>query len=186
MIDLDQFQRRVSHVARGCPTAVLRDAILQAAEDFCERTWLWKDEAASVITVDGETEYSIPAPVGTDILAVADLALDGNRTPFTSPLRDTVRLWSAPAPGLELVATVVLKPNKRSKGLPDRLYNEWLDAVSAGARAKLLDMPGTDWFSPQLAEKYRIEFDRVWVPRARVEISRGNDKPMVVRKRRFI
>ena len=185
MIDIDQFQRRVSHVARGCPTAVLRDAILQAAEDFCERTWLWKDYL-TLEAVEGQVEYALQPPRSADILAVAEVAVDGVRAEFTTPDRATIRFWAAPQAGLEIKALAVLKPSRTAKTLPDFLWDEWQDAIAAGARYKLLDMAGSDWFSPQLSDKYRLEFERLWVPRARVETAHRQGRPLSVQKRRFV
>lgn len=185
MIDIDQFQRRVSHVARGCPTAVLRDAILQAAEDFCERTWLWKEQV-SLETVAGQTEYTVHPPRGAEVLAVAGVTMDGDTGHFTTPDRSTIRLWSEPEAGREIVAQAVLKPSRTAKALPDFLWTQWQDAISVGARYKLLDMGGSEWFNPQLSDKYRLEFERLWVPRARVEVAHRHGRPLSVRKRRFI
>ena len=190
MADIDLFQRRVSHVARGCPTAVLRDAIVQAAEDFCERTWIWRGEAVTQDTVEGQDVYVIEPDleegVGAAVLSVYDVQLDGGSASVTTPTRDTVRFWQAPQAGVELTAKVVLKPARDSQNLPDFLHAEWQDAIAAGARYKLLDMAGSEWFQPQLSDKYRLEFERLWVPRARVEVAHRQGRPLSVRKRRFI
>ena len=186
MIDLDQFQRRVSHVARGCPTAVLRDAILQAGEDFCERTWIWKDTVGPVVGEEDRAAYTFAPPRGAAILAVSEVLVDGLPAGFTSSLRDTVNLHAAPRDGQAITALAALKPSRTAKALPAILFNEWQDAIAAGARYKLLSMAGTDWFQPQLADQQRLEFERLWVPRARVEVSHRQGRPLTVHKRRFI
>ena len=183
--DVDLFQRRVSHVARGCPTAVLRDAIVQSAEDFCERTWLWKDDLL-METQNETTEYALPPIAGAEVLAIAEVWLDGAKIAFTTPDRATLRLWADPGGGRELKVLVVLKPRGDAKALPKFLYDQWQDAIAVGARYKLLDMAGSDWFNPQLADKYRLEFERLWVPRARVEVAHRQGRDLTVRKRRFI
>ena len=190
MVDIDQFQRRVSHVARGCPTAVLRDAIVQAAEDFCERTWIWRGEAVAQDTVEGQDVYVIEPDLEEGVEAVVlsayEVKLDGGSASVTTPTRNTVRFWQAPHAGTELTARVVLKPARDSRNLPDFLWAEWQDAIAAGARYKLLDMAGAQWFSPELSGQYRLEFERLWVPRARVEVAQRQGRPLTVRKRRFI
>ena len=186
MTSIDQFFRRVSHVARGCPTAVLTDAVLQAAEDFCERTWLWLEDLPPIQTVDGQTAYTVAAPTYAAILAIKSLTIDGSTAPFTSSTRNRVTLVSDPGPDKALVAEAALKPSRTAKVLPDFLYVEWQDAIAAGARFKLLDMHGAEWHQPQLADKYRLEFERLWVPRARVEGAHRQGRPLSVRKRRFI
>lgn len=186
MMDLDGFARRISHVARGCPTAVISDAILQAAEDFCERTWLWVQTVSPVTTMEDTLEYSFVPPEGASIVAIASLLLGGSSVPFNQTARDSVLLFSDPGADNVLVADAVLKPSKQAKRIPKFLFDEWQDAIVSGARAKLLDMPGTDWFQPGLAEKYRSEFNRVWTPRAKVEVARGNRRPMRVNMRRFV
>lgn len=186
MTNLDQFFRRVSHVARGCPTAVLTESVLQAAEDFCERTWLWLDELDPVQTLDGQTEYTFAAPSHAAILAIKSLAIDANPASFTSSTRNRIQLTVDPGGGKVLVAKAALKPSRTAKALPDFLYTEWQDAIAAGARFKLLDMHGTEWFQPQLASQYRMEFERHWVPRARVEVAHRQGRPLTVTKPRFI
>ncbi len=190
MIPVDRFFRRVAHVARGCPTPVLTDAVVQAAEDFCERTWLWRGEAVPQGTVADQAEYVVEPDVEPEVeavvLAVHGVALNGSPASFTTPTRDTIRFWHAPQADMELTASLVLKPSRDSQNLPDVLWDEWQDAIAAGARFKLLDMAGSEWFQPQLSDKYRLEFERLWVPRARVEVAHRQGRPLSVRKRRFI
>jgi hypothetical protein len=186
MVDLDDFQRRVSHVARGCPTAVLRDVILQAAEDFCERTWIWVDQVGPMDGVADQTSYRMPAPSGAAILALSKMLVDSESVGFVSSARDTAVLHQATTGGETILGVAALKPIRTARNLPDFLYTQWQDAIASGARAKLLSMGGAEWFQPQLADRERLEFERHWVPRARVEIAHRQGRPLAVSKKRFI
>ena len=185
MVPVEDFYRRVSHVARGCPSEVLRGAVAQAAREFCERTWMWESALEAIVTQEGVRDYRTFAP-GADILAIKSATLDGTQIKFTTPDRATIRLWDEPKEGSELVLTVILAPSTESKEIPAFLALDWPEAVASRARAILLDMPGTDWFQPQLSDKYRLEFERLWVPRARVETAHRQGRPLSVQKRRFI
>lgn len=184
-VPAEDFFRRVAHVARGCPSEVLRGAVVQAGREFCERTWIWEAVLEPVQTQDGVRGYQVFAP-DADILAIKAVALDGRDVKFTTPDRSTVQLWDEPKGGLDLVATVILAPAPDAHQLPRFLLSDWPEAVASRARSILLDMPGTDWFGPQLAEKYRLEFERLWVPRTRVEVTQRGGRALSVRKRRFI
>lgn len=185
MIDIGDFARRISHVATGCPTAVISDAIRQAAEDFCERTLLWQNMLPAVTTQADTLRYSFTPPAGADIVAISTLRLDGREVFFSQPARVSALLCSDPGAGRRLEAEVFLKPSKQAMSIPKFLFDDWQDAIVSGARAKLLDMAGTDWFQPVLAEKYRAEFNRAWTPRGKVESACRAGRPMRVNLRRW-
>lgn len=138
MIPVDRFFRRVAHVARGCPTPVLTDAVVQAAEDFCERTWLWRGEAVPQEAVADQVVYvlepDVPDGVQAEVLVVHRVLVDGSPVSVTTPTRDQIRFWSAPRTGAEITASLVLKPARDSANLPAVLWEEWQDAIAAGAR----------------------------------------------------
>jgi len=58
-----------------------------------------------------------------------------------------------------LVVWVYLQPEKTATALPDILWHDYEDAISSGARWRLLRLPGRAWSNPELAGYYQREFE---------------------------
>jgi len=58
-----------------------------------------------------------------------------------------------------LVVWAYLQPEKTATTLPDVLWNDHEDAISNGARCRLLRLPGRSWSNPELAGYYQREFE---------------------------
>ena len=72
---------------------ILADAVLLAAQTFCEDTWIYTADLAAVSSVAGQAAYTLVPPTGTEVVAIKSLSYDGssprlrtNWTAFTPPV----------------------------------------------------------------------------------------------------
>jgi hypothetical protein len=65
-----------------------------------------------------------------------------------------------PTEDVECGAMVVVhvKPTQTACTIPDRLYNDWAEAIVDGGASRCMMIPKTDWFNPQLATYYERRF----------------------------
>jgi hypothetical protein len=59
----------------------------------------------------------------------------------------------------EMLLHVAYKPTRTATSGPDFLYNDYYEQIAAGAKARLMAMPGKAWSNPQLAGVYASVFD---------------------------
>jgi len=163
----------------GAPRAMMLDAIRQAAIEFCERTRAWRYELASFNTaLDDDdarvAQYTLTVPTGSRVLSIRSLSyaglplteksmdwLDENEpgwrtkegTPRNYVLRDNgiILLDRLPPEGVAITGTVALKPLQDGTEIGDNVYQDYREAIAAGAIYRLRMMPGKDWYEPNLA-----------------------------------
>jgi hypothetical protein len=186
MKPLASFRRNVTIMARSCPTAIVDEAIRQAAIEFCDDTYTWRLELDAKRVRAGVTDYDIDAPKcgrlsnllyvshhGVEVVKSTERMLDdteeGWRTAETQvaayyymPDKRTIRLALTPSvtasKTLKMVAT--FKPTVDATVLVSNLYDDHLEAISHGALARLYGMDGESWANPSGAEKKRLLFER--------------------------
>jgi hypothetical protein len=198
--------------APGCPEPVALGAVRLAAAEFCERTLAWRSDLDPVSVVAGRNEYSLAAPAGASVAMVLGAALDGTRlTPATEPeLAEEFPFWESleadrpgrfllPTPGRirlvptptrswadGLVVSVALKPRFSSSQAEDFLYDDHLETLAHGARARLLAMPGRTWSGTELSLHYDRQF-RAGLTDARGRFLKGGTSAsLTARYRAFV
>lgn len=158
----------------GCPRMVVTDAIRQAVIRFCQESLFWRHRMEPMTTVLGVREYELDFPTGTRIVSVRALTLAGrpvaemnaddldHRRPswrtqkgqageyvFYTP--NIIQFSREPAAGGQIAATLALKPSQTALRCDDLLFNEYRDAIAAGAISVLALMPGKPWTNPDVA-----------------------------------
>lgn len=186
MKNLDEFYIEVRPEVPGCPIAVMNRALVNAAIEFCDRTLTWRTEIDTQGVNDGTNEYDLEVPscgrvaavlyVGHDDVRVVpgnernlDDRLTGWRRStaeadiaeyYYLPNRKTIRLALTPASdsssGLDIFCA--FKPIPAATQLPDNLYDDHLEAIGWGAKARLMLMSGAAWANPALAGIYSESF----------------------------
>jgi hypothetical protein len=171
-------------VVRGCDSDVVDFHTRQAAIEFCRRSQCWRVEIPIGVVVDQPT-YVLPVPDGASISklhAAVLLNVDGVECDEFKPVppafgREMVRnnrsgslvflsddglsLTVSPTPsvaGAQILASVALKPSQASATFPDFLFEQYVDAIAAGALARLLDLPRTNWRDTGEAQTQRNKF----------------------------
>jgi hypothetical protein len=170
----------------SCPQMIAIDAIRQAARDFCERTFAWTHMQDAMTVYANEPEYELEPPDNAEAVRVLEAWLSGapirvrsvdelNRiyrtnswnTATGSPRhlvnlsRHTARL--VPIPEERVVAGLVLriavKPTTDATEICDEIFDEFRDAIAAGARAILQLMPAQPFSSPKQGAIDRAMFE---------------------------
>ncbi len=180
MSSFDSFMPKVRPWAPGVSTLAASQALRDSAIAFCERTRLWKWEDTFDVTTD-DCIGGIFVPTGSVIHDVETVMFNGQKlTPKTTVDLDCIRpgwrtdttqtgtpcyytqidhgtLKLVPAGAGTVYLCIRLKPAQDATDLPDFL-DEYREAISWGALARLLTVPGQSYSNPSIAPYYDGKF----------------------------
>lgn len=162
MIAIDDFLTLILPKAPGCPYPTARIAIIQAANDICERSRLWKHTETSYVQDESDIEFSPPSGsivMDFDSILFGDDKLDGKSTEwmdrcmrgwrrgsiqgypkyFTQTNIGTLRISPLDAGLLTITCTLKLAPD--ADEVPDFMYQLYSEMVAWGALARILQTP---------------------------------------------
>jgi hypothetical protein len=188
---LADFHLEIRPEVPGAPIALVNRALVNTAIEFCDYTLTWRDEIDTQGIRADQNTYDLDAPSCARVAAVLyaghndvrvmpgnernlDDNVDGWRQSTNTsdaadyyylPDRKTIRLALTPgttlAGGLDIFCA--FKPTVTAEYLPDVLYNDHLEAIGRGAKARLLIMAGMPWANPQLGLAYGQLFEEAKV-----------------------
>lgn len=185
-MNLDSFLNSIMIEVPGCSDPLARQMVLDAAGEFCQRTLAWDELADPVSLVDGERNYDIDAPTGARAFVVRDVWVDARQlkpvtmaelqsvlpawrtATSTDPLfynaaldREQLSVFPTPlgASGSQMVMRVALMPKSGATTLPDFLGTYYMDAITAGAKARLMAIPNQAFTNFKLVPLMRQQFD---------------------------
>lgn len=124
-----------------------------------------------------------PARTGMRSLDPNSYYASGQGYTFTMDGRDL--FWITPVPADtaccdHVTFCAALKPTQDACELPDMLYQDWLDPLTAGTAFRMLSMPKQDWSNAGLAMQNYKEYQR-GVARARLAKAQNfTQSPMVM------
>lgn len=197
----------------GCSVPLAMQTLVRVAHEFCQRTLVWDEVQDPFRLVSGLRDYDLEVPTGAAVAMVREVWM-GNRLlrPTTMPaLQLVLPAWqtatsSAPAfynlaadrlaisffpiPSGAITVPVVMRvayvPANNATSLPDVLGTQYLDAICAGVKSRLMAMPAMTWSQPPLVPFYREQFER-GIDQAKAESLHDRAQGAVgVRPRRFI
>jgi hypothetical protein len=177
LIDWDAFLPGVHPEAPLCPEPVMLRAVRNSAIAWCEQTHCWKETLDPIPIGGGLGELLLPGTSTRTVWRVdAARIVNGPELAIESPERteelypqwregtltgepdvltqlrpDAFFLVPASSADRELVLTVSWKPKKDSVQTDSMLFDEYEEAICAGALARLQKMVGVPWSSPQMA-----------------------------------
>lgn len=179
MTELDVLLPSIMPYAPGCPEPTAFAGIIKAAQDFCERTRLWRDE--DQFTVTPTSCNVVCAPQGADLFEIEHASLDGytlepisigelNRDmPDWRDQEGTLGRWIAQTePGSVIVVprstgtlrlATVLKPSNDAEQLPDFIAKDYRQVIADGALAEILMTPNQPFTAPDRAQFYSMRFE---------------------------
>lgn len=179
MTELDVLLPSIMPYAPGCPEPTAFAGIIKAAQDFCERTRLWRDE--DQFTVTPTSCNVVCAPQGADLFEIEHASLDGytlepisigelNRDmPDWRDRQDTQGRWiTQAAPGSVIVVPrsngtlrlgTILKPSNDADQLPDFIAKDYRQVIADGALAEILMTPNQPFTAPDRAQFYSMRFE---------------------------
>lgn len=179
MTELDVFLPKIMPYVPGCPEPVAFAGIIKAAQDFCERTRLWRDEDQFSVT---PTSCNVVcAPEGADLFEIEHATLNGYPlTPISiGDLNRDMPNWrereeasgkwiTQTEPGSVIVVprsagklrlATILRPSNNADQLPDFLAKHYSQAIADGALAEILMTPSQPFTAPDRAQFYSMRFE---------------------------
>lgn len=181
----------------GVPDALATQAIMRAAREFCWETGVWNEIQDPIALQDDVNEYDLDAPAGAQIVTIKSIWLvnrelvpvtmerlqelipnwqeaKGSDPAYYNCPQDwsVVRIYPIPygANGQKMTIRATYTPNQFGTTLPQFLVDNFLDELLAGAKARLMQMPGKAWSNPALAGVNQTVFDN-GIVRAKVFIA---------------
>jgi hypothetical protein len=160
--------------------------IRQAAIEFCEETAVYTADHDPITLIKGISEYDLDPPESeTDIVLVkkawvGDAQIEyvsqdtlnqrpvywpGETAPrptaFTQQTQTSLIVFPKPTESLTngMKLKVVLRPTLTATGIADWVGSKYVQEISAGAKAMLMDMVNKPWTSHEGAAKYRAQFE---------------------------
>lgn len=163
----------------GCPTPVAINAIRNAAIEFCEKTWCWQATQTYNLTPgDVDTTFDEEENGNVYKILFAELGESDGRALVRSKTQEDLDLLFAgwrdgavigrpeyltqltsssfvcvPTTDVarDITLQVAVRPNRTSAKGHDDLYNDYLETIANGAKARLMAMPSKEWTNAQLA-----------------------------------
>lgn len=180
MTDLEAFLPQVMPYAPGCPEPTALAAIIKAAQDFCERTKLWRDKDQFTVTPTSCNVVCVPD--GADLFEIEQATLNGyllepitqadlnSRLPDWRTREETQGRWiTQTEPGSVMVVprstgtlflATVLRPANDAEQMPDFIAQHYLRVIADGALAEILMTPGQPFTAPDRAQFYSMRFEQ--------------------------
>lgn len=211
-VSYDDFMPLVYVEAAGVPAGAARNAIRAACIEFCETTNFWRHTLPPITAVANQQEYLITGlPVGTrltSVLSVTDTNLpvwpktaewlDEFCPGWKSAAGSRAQWYTVPMPGSllitpmhaqddmgALVVTVALKPARSSTTVLDLLYEDYQEAIVAGALWRLQMIANKAWTNPEGA-MVNLEKFKALAGGAKIDVAKGHTKRSgVVKPRAF-
>ena len=193
MKTLDAFLSRLLPLVPSCTDPLARQALLDAAIEFCEESHVLQVTSDPQAVTAGVNTYDLDLPseedavcvlkawYGTTLLSPAPrvhvnsiLAYTGSAGGVDQPMGPpkwyyeiapgTICIYPAPDQSAELMfsARVATKPKRTATQLNDMLFDNYIDAIIAGAQARIVAIPGQFFTAnPAKAEQaFRIGISR--------------------------
>lgn len=179
MISLESLLPKIMPYAPGCPEPLALASIIQAAQVFCERTRLWRDQDQFNVT---PTSYNIVcAPEGAELFEIENALFNGlplepksladldHEMPDWREREDTQARWiTQVTPGSVIVVpkasgslrlSTILQPTNDADQLPDFIINEHARTLADGALAEILITPNQSFTAPDRAQFFSMRFE---------------------------
>jgi len=196
-VSWESFLQEVMPDVSGCPISLAENAIRNAAIEFCNQSRVYRIKLANLNTVDGTNEYTLVTPADTEVISLNKVRLTIDAVPLPEfPLGhqdryalstiknkpnnwlqntpSTIRFDPVPDAAYEVQLWAILKPTRASVDGPDFLFNDWLEPIAHGAKARLKAMKGRGWYDPASLKFHRRQFiNEGWVE-ARIRDAKSN------------
>lgn len=170
----------------GCPEVLIKQALVQAAIEFCAETLAWQEIQDPIVLIDKSNELDVEVPRDARIVTVKDIwasnrklrpvtmdqlferipnwqTAEGSEPVYYNASADwqTIRIFPIPLDSkrAKITMRVAYAPTLSATTLPDEIVTKHLDGLTGGAKSRLMLMPGRSWSSAQLAGVYRVQFN---------------------------
>jgi hypothetical protein len=198
-VPFDDFLPEVTQFLPDVPELVAKNAIRNAAIEFCEKTRYWQIDVAPISVVNGQRSYVVPTPADTKMVGAVSAYYDTNLLIPKGPdelariyrMGDWQQVEGAPQyltqiirPEVVLVPTpyedkadalhlrVAIAPTRASEEISEDVYENFLLVIANGAKAILYNTPGQPYFDRTAAKECTMYF-RAGIANARILVDKG-------------
>lgn len=162
-----------------CPFVAIDLALRRAAIAFCEQSLAYKYTYPDIAVTAGTETYFYNPPDQTAVYAVTYAKFNDCEISIDTS-EDNIKIWNwrdqsgtpqyllggsegitlVPIPDIDgtLSLIVALKPSSTAIGIDDDIFNEYREAIIAGAKAQLMISPKKPYSNANLAAYYQQLF----------------------------
>lgn len=165
----------------GCSVTVATNAIRNACVEFCEKTNILQVDHDLVTTLANVPDYDLEPPTNYLVARIMRAWFKNDTlTPAAPDEVASIRVFNTNAEGADGTATpkfifqkdertfsvypvpketsrnaitmrIALKPTRSSTTIDDKIFEEYLEVIANGAKARLMLMPSKPYTNPDLA-----------------------------------
>lgn len=174
--DIEDFTPLVRPHVLTCPPPTMERAILDAAIEFCSRTFCWRDLDMYPLEGGGcgVRTVKLLLPCSGILHRIENVWADNDRklrpVQFNELAHEGAGVYAQTDNDQKIVVldtpdtcnvtiSAFLKPSPHAERLPDVLHGEFREPIMHGALARLMVVPGVPWGDPQLAGYHKAEFN---------------------------
>ena len=166
---------------QGCSVELAVNALKNACMELFQKSWIFTQELDPIPVVIGTSEYDLDAPTGYRVVGVVSVYVDeakvdpisesamnrvsrrwktdtGSISGYQMVGENTLRVYRIPDADGTLYVTVALAPTIKSTGVETFVHNLYSEGIAAGAKARLMAMPGKPFSAPDSSNMYRAQF----------------------------
>ena len=203
-VSYEDFLPEVVQFVPDVPELVATNAIKHACIEFCERTRYWQEDLDTEIVAAGVASYEVDVPTGTKLVDVVEswyndvLLIPKSTEELTRIYRFTdwrtvkaaptyisrmipTEVMLIPMPdtsGGELKIRAALAPTRSSTAVYQPIYEEFLEYIAYGARARLYNSPKQPYFDKPSAMEFEKKF-RAAISEVRTRVNKGLSRSAV-------
>ena len=194
-----QFLPEVMPSVHGCSDILAINAIRNACIEFCTSTMYWQETQDPISLAAGDLPYDFEAPSGANVIQPMAITIGGrpilpksadwldaniydwrnqvadSPTYFYQPNANQMVLVPAPTAAVTVTIRCAYIPARDGSVVDITLYEYYLEAIAAGALARLCSLPGQAWSNPQLADFKKREMASA-ITAATIEANKSYDR----------
>ena len=157
-MDFDELEPEVGVEVPGAARFAVMNALRAAAREFFIETRAWRVPFGPVPLSD---HVRPGLPPDTFLVEPVEVLIDERplRSGSFATSADNGIVFAGNRDGTNVSGVAAVAPSGLAVELPERLGNEFRDALVAGALARLMKIPGAEWSNPQMAMYYQGEFE---------------------------
>ena len=188
MTDFESYLFKILPEVDGCPPIVAEDKIRDTIIELCQTTSVWRVTLPTFYLSANIPSYELIMEDGQQLCQINTGYLvddNGDKTDLTPRSEDqldaylpagwrlldgtpkhvymenpeTARFVYLPNQRFACTLTVIVSPDQEAYEAPTFIFNKYLEAVAAGAKARLLDMKGRSWYDAAAASLEQSKFN---------------------------
>lgn len=175
--DIELLKNDVRIECLSAPELLIEHHIQRTIIDFCERSQIWQEDVGPIQVIAGIDTYEISASRTERVVQVKEIYAendDGDLVQLDYGQGLTQWSWYHDGPYNITVAPLEYLEGRSLivvSALTPQLYNgqfkfsrivtdEYFDAIAAGAKSRILAVPGKEWTNPQMAGVYSGQYEQ--------------------------